>query len=71
MPITIPPSSLVRSRLAGLPLARLQTLACESGVPFSTLVKIRSGYTANPGIETVRKFFPLIRSGKTAPVRRV
>ena len=38
--------------------ARLQALALASGVPFTTLWKVRSGETANPGIETVRKFLP-------------
>jgi hypothetical protein len=34
----------------------IQRLADLSGVPFHTLLKIRSGETLNPGIETVRLF---------------
>jgi hypothetical protein len=34
----------------------IQRLADLSGVPFHTLLKIRSGETMNPGIETVRLF---------------
>lgn len=60
MAITIPPLTMVRSRLEHLSQAQLATLASESGVPFGTLMKIRQGVTTNPGIETVRKFFPLL-----------
>lgn len=46
--------------MSDLSQAALHALADKSGVPFNTLVKIRSGYTPNPGIETVRKFYDLI-----------
>lgn len=55
MDISIPSSCEVRQRLAPLKHAELQTLAKVSGVPFTTLWKIRSGETQNPGIDTVRK----------------
>ena len=41
-----------------LSLTELDRLAGLSGVPLSTLTKIRYGQTANPGIETVRLFMP-------------
>jgi len=40
--------------------AQMQRLAIASGVPFTTLWKVRSGTTTNPGIETVGKFLPYI-----------
>lgn len=41
-------------------MAQLHELANASLVPFTTLIKVRSGETVNPGIETVRKFLPLL-----------
>jgi len=41
-----------------LSLTELDRLAGLSGVPLSTLTKIRYGQTVNPGIETVRLFMP-------------
>lgn len=46
----------------------MQELAKESGVPFTTLWKIRDGTTGNPGIETVRKFYPSTETVVTPPV---
>lgn len=63
MDITIPPITLISARLKKLGEAKLRKLAEESGVPFGTLNKIKFGYTTNPGIETVRKFFPLLPAG--------
>lgn len=54
----IPSHKTVRERLSKLGHAEIQSLARESGVPFTTLWKIRAGTTENPGIETVRKFWP-------------
>ena len=48
----------VRERLADLSHAQVQMLAKASGVPFTTLWKVRAGITTNPGIETVGKFMP-------------
>jgi predicted transcriptional regulator len=50
----------VRIRLQGLRDGEIYTVAKASGVPASTLWKIRCGATPNPGIETVRKFFHLL-----------
>lgn len=60
MNIVIPPMVEVRAELAGLAHARMQELAKLSGVPFTTLWKIKDGTTENPGIETVRKFWPYL-----------
>lgn len=60
MAITIPPLSMVRARLKKLTGAQMEELAKDSGVGKQTLVNIRYGITANPGIETVRRFWPLL-----------
>ena len=52
----IPSATEVQQRLAAYDYRRLQALASKSGVPFHTLLKIRSGETKNPGIQTVRAF---------------
>lgn len=50
----------VRIRLQGLKHGEISAVAKQSGVPSSTLWKIRIGATPNPGLETVRKFFHLL-----------
>lgn len=60
MHITIPPLTMIVSRLEKLTDSQTRRLANDSGVPFGTLNKIRCGHTKNPGIETVRQFFPLL-----------
>lgn len=68
----IPEIEVVRERLSPLTERELRGLALKSSVPFSTLMKIRCGYTPNPGVETVRKFFSLIPPNQPkAIVRRV
>ena len=62
----IPPISLIRRRLAGYTMVELEDLSEASGVPFSTLLKIKLGTTGNPGIETVRKFWPYLKNGRKA-----
>lgn len=52
----IPPTSEIMGRLKALSLTDVQALAATSEVPLTTLLKIRSGVTTNPGIETVRRF---------------
>lgn len=42
-------------------MVELQELADASGTKFSTLLKIKLGTTTNPGIETVRKFWPYLK----------
>ena len=54
----IPSAGEVRALLQPLRHAQLQALAAASGVPFTTLWKVRSGETGNPGLDTVRKFLP-------------
>ena len=60
MNTAIPSVEVVRAQLLNLPDNGLKTIAAQSGVPFTTLWKIRAGETANPGIETVRKFYPFL-----------
>jgi hypothetical protein len=60
MQSAIPSTDEIRRRLQVVKLAELGELALKSGVPFGTLMKIRTGQTLNPGIETVRKFIGLI-----------
>lgn len=52
--VNIPTAAEVKGRLAALGYSEMQALAKSSGVPFTTLWKIRSGETPNPRIETVR-----------------
>lgn len=56
----IPSAADVQSRLKQLKVVELEALAVKTGVPEGTLWKIRTGTTANPGLETVRKFFHLL-----------
>lgn len=52
----IPPISEIKALLVAMTQSDLQGLSKLSGVPLTTLLKIRGGVTVNPGIETVRKF---------------
>ena len=54
---SIPSATDVRDSLAGLTTGQVRAIAEKAGVPFTTLWKIKTGETANPGIETVRRFF--------------
>lgn len=56
----IPSAADVRLVLERLSYADVRALAVRSGVPFTTLWKVRQGETANPGVETVRKFYSLV-----------
>ena len=60
MNTSIPSAKDIRQELVSLGTAQLRILAELSGVPFTTLWKVRSGETSNPGVETVRKFRPYI-----------
>lgn len=64
MKSNIPSKELIHSVLASYTLADLRTLAEESGVSFITLFNLRRGGTPNPGIETVRKFWPMAEMKK-------
>ena len=52
----IPPLSSIRQALRELNTAQVRRLADKTKIPFTTLWKIRSGETKNPGVETVRLF---------------
>lgn len=54
----IPSPAQVRALLAPMNQAQIQALADRSGVPFTTLLKVRTGETANPRLETVRAIWP-------------
>ncbi len=47
-------------------LKQLEKLAELSGVPFTTIYKVKRGETTNPGIETVRQFMPYVGTAKAA-----
>ena len=59
----------IRALLLQLNVRQLDRLAELSAVPRRTLYKIRVGDTANPGVETVRKFLPFIQEAKRKPPR--
>jgi predicted transcriptional regulator len=54
----VPTGQQVAEALRGLTAAEVQALAERSGVPFHTLLKIKTGETGNPRIETVSQFWP-------------
>lgn len=60
MDTNIPSAQEVRQRLEPLSFAQMQALAALSGVPFTTLWKVRNGVTEDPRLETVRQFMPHI-----------
>jgi len=61
---TIPSTEEVRAALAPLTLKQLDRLALLSGVPATTIYKVKLGETTNPGIETVRKFIGFIHEAQ-------
>lgn len=67
MQAKIPTAAEIRGLLESVSHAQMQDLAVRSGVPFTTLWKIKNGETENPRIETVGQFFHLIDSAKGAP----
>lgn len=60
----IPSAADVRAALLPLTLRQIERLSGLSGVPATTIYKVRLGETANPGIETVRKFLPHIDAAR-------
>lgn len=62
----IPTASAVRERLQRLSHAAARKLAASSGVPFTTLWKIRTGDTADPRLETVRAIWPELIGASSA-----
>lgn len=68
MNIEIPSAADLAGRLKVLTGGQMADLARKSGVPYTTLWKIQSGVTPNPGIETVRRFLPHLPELDTTPV---
>lgn len=62
MDISFPSAEQVRAQLAPLTLRQLDRLSELSGVPATTIYKIKRGETSNPGIETLRKFLPHVQA---------
>lgn len=59
---TIPSAEQVRDVLKPLSMEQLERLADLSGVPSTTIYKIKRGETKNPGVETVRLFMPHVEA---------
>lgn len=56
----IPSADEVRALLRPYTVGRLMTLGEKCGVPWTTLIKIRNGQTADPRLETVRAVWPAL-----------
>lgn len=63
---TIPSAADIAAQLAQLKAQQIQRLSELSGVPFHTLLKIKSMETANPRLDTVRQFAPFITEAAAA-----
>lgn len=46
--------------------AQMRQMATRSGIPFTTLWKLRSGETDNPRLETVRSLLPHLLNAEAA-----
>jgi len=66
MDLNIASIAAVRAALAPLTLKQIERLGALSGVPPTTIYKIKRGETENPGIETVRLFAPHIEAAMAA-----
>ncbi len=62
----IPSAADLRCMLLSLGHAQMQQMALRSGVPFTTLWKLRSGETDNPRLETVRSLLPHLLNAEAA-----
>ena len=62
----IPSAADLRGMLLALGHAQMQQMAARSGVPFTTLWKLRSGETDNPRLETVRSLLPHLLNAEAA-----
>lgn len=60
----IPSAADVRASLAAWPRKQLDELSQKSGVPATTIYKIKLGVTLDPGIETVRRLLPHLRPAR-------
>ena len=67
MSTEIPSAAEIADRLADLKGPQLQRLAQLSGVPFHTLLKIKSRETKDPRIDTVRQFALFILEAAELP----
>ena len=67
MELTLPSMNDVRSRLLALSKAQISTLQKLSGVPVSTINKIRYGLTTNPGYVTVNDLCAQLAAAEQAP----
>lgn len=67
MELTLPNMKDVRSRLMALSKAQVDVLQQHSGVPVSTINKIRYGRTPNPGYVTVNDLCSKLAAAEQAP----
>ncbi len=65
----IPSSQDIQRRLALLSFGDLRRLSEACKVPFTTLIKISTGETTNPRLDTVRALWPFVRGLSTRPKR--
>lgn len=65
--MTLPSAEQVRAALSPLTMKQLERLEELSGVPATTIYKIKRGETENPGIETLRRFLPHISEAIGSP----
>ena len=63
----IPSAESVRAQLDGMTMKQIDRLAELSGVPSTTIYKIKRGETQNPGVDTVRQFIPYIDAARQDP----
>ena len=63
----IPSAESVRAQLDGMTMKQIDRLAELSGVPSTTIYKIKRGETQNPGVDTVRQFIPYIDAARRDP----
>jgi len=61
MKANIPPIDAIRQALAPLNLKQLDRLGELSGVPPTTIYKIKRGETRDPGIVTCARFMPFVK----------
>lgn len=67
MELTLPSMKDVRARLMALSKAQVEALQKHSGVPVSTINKIRYGLTANPGYVTVNDLCAKLATAEQEP----
>ena len=65
----LPPMSKISGVLQKHTAREIAQLSLKTKVPITTLHKIRSGLTPNPGIETVRKFLATAVKNKAPRVK--